>query len=97
MKVLMSGNEAIALGGGHFKEGLHLLPVAREPPSTEIMESFAKYDVVYAEWAPNEKVGMEVAIGAALTNTNSLASMKHVGVNVATDSLFTVSYTGING
>jgi len=66
-------------------------------PSTEILEEFAKYDGVYAEWAPNEKVALEVGIGAALAGAKALVTMKHVGVNVAADPLFTVSYTGTNG
>ena len=66
-------------------------------PSTEIIETFAKYDGVYAEWSPNEKVALEVGIGAALAGAKALVAMKHVGVNVAADPLFTASYTGTNG
>ena len=95
MRILMSGNEAIARGA--VEAGITFASGYPGTPSTEIMESFAKYEGVYAEWAPNEKVGLEVAIGASLTNTNALAIMKHVGVNVAADPLFTVSYTGITG
>ena len=66
-------------------------------PSTEIMENLSKYEGVYTEWAPNEKVGLEVAIGASFAGVRALATMKHVGVNVAADPLFTVSYTGVRG
>jgi len=95
MKVLMSGNEAVARGayecGARFGSGYP------GTPSTEILEEFAKYDGVYAEWAPNEKVALEVGIGAAVAGAKALVTMKHVGVNVAADPLFTVSYTGTNG
>jgi indolepyruvate ferredoxin oxidoreductase alpha subunit len=95
MKELMSGNEAIARGawecGATFGSGYP------GTPSTEILESFAQYKGVYAEWSPNEKVGLEVAIGAAFAGARAMAVMKHVGVNVAADPLFTVSYTGTNG
>jgi indolepyruvate ferredoxin oxidoreductase alpha subunit len=91
----MSGNEAIARGV--YEAGVRFAAAYPGTPSTEIMEEFAKYDGVYAEWAPNEKVAMEVAIGAALGGARALAVMKHVGVNVAADPIFTVSYTGIEG
>jgi indolepyruvate ferredoxin oxidoreductase, alpha subunit len=95
MKELMSGNEAIARGawecGATFGSGYP------GTPSTEILETFAQYKGVYAEWSPNEKVGLEVAIGAAVAGARAMAVMKHVGVNVAADPLFTVSYTGTNG
>ena len=95
MQELMSGNEAIARGawecGATFGSGYP------GTPSTEILETFAQYKGVYAEWSPNEKVGLEVAIGAAFAGARSMAVMKHVGVNVAADPLFTVSYTGTNG
>jgi indolepyruvate ferredoxin oxidoreductase, alpha subunit len=94
-KVLMSGNEAIARG--MFEGGIRFAAAYPGTPSTEILEEFAKYDGVYAEWSPNEKVALEVAIGAALAGEKAVAVMKHVGVNVAADPLFTVSYTGING
>ncbi len=94
-KVLMSGNEAIARGV--YEAGVRFAAAYPGTPSTEIMEEFAKYDGVYAEWAPNEKVAVEVAIGAALGGVRALAVMKHVGVNVAADPIFTVSYTGIEG
>jgi len=91
----MSGNEAIARG--LYEAGVRFAAAYPGTPSTEIMEEFAKYEGVYAEWAPNEKVAVEVAIGAALGGAKALACMKHVGVNVAADPIFTVSYTGIEG
>jgi len=91
----MSGNEAIARGV--YEAGVRFAAAYPGTPSTEIMEEYAKYDGVYAEWAPNEKVAVEVAIGAALGGVRALAVMKHVGVNVAADPIFTVSYTGIEG
>ena len=94
-KVFMSGNEAIARGV--YEAGVRFAAAYPGTPSTEIMEEFVKYDGVYAEWAPNEKVAVEVAIGAALGGAKALAVMKHVGVNVAADPIFTVSYTGIEG
>lgn len=95
MKRLMSGNEAIARGV--YEAGVRFATAYPGTPSTEIMEEFSKYEGVYAEWSPNEKVAVEVAIGAALAGEKALAIMKHVGVNVAADPLFTVSYTGTNG
>ena len=95
MKVLMSGNEAIARG--LYEAGVRFAAAYPGTPSTEIIEEFSKYDGVYAEWSPNEKVALEVAIGAALAGEKAVAIMKHVGVNVAADPLFTVSYTGTNG
>jgi indolepyruvate ferredoxin oxidoreductase alpha subunit len=95
MSVLMSGNEAIARGA--YECGVRFASGYPGTPSTEIMESFSRYDGVYAEWAPNEKVALEVGIGAALAGAKALVTMKHVGVNVAADPLFTVSYTGTNG
>ena len=94
MKVLMSGNEAIARGV--YEAGVRFATAYPGTPSTEILEEFSKYEGVYAEWSPNEKVAVEVAIGAALAGEKALAVMKHVGVNVAADPLFTVSYTGTN-
>lgn len=94
MKQLLTGNEAIARGFfeacGKFASGYP------GTPSTEIMENIAKYDSIYSEWAPNEKVAVESAIGAAFAGSRSIAIMKHVGLNVAADPLFTCSYTGIN-
>ena len=95
MKELLSGNEAIARGA--YECGVRFAAGYPGTPSTEIMEAFATYEGVYAEWAPNEKVAMEVGIGAALAGARVMVVMKHVGVNVAADPLFTVSYTGING
>jgi len=95
MKVLMSGNEAIARGA--YECGVTFAAAYPGTPSTEITEEFARYEGIYAEWSPNEKVALEVAIGAALAGANAMAVMKHVGVNVAADPLFTVSYTGTNG
>ncbi|HOO90092.1 MAG TPA: indolepyruvate ferredoxin oxidoreductase subunit alpha [Syntrophales bacterium] len=95
MKELMSGNEAIARGA--YEHGITFASAYPGTPSTEIMEAIAKYDGVYAEWSPNEKVAVEVGIGAALGGARALVVMKHVGVNVAADPLFTVSYTGIEG
>mgnify|MGYP000876586034 CR=1 FL=1 len=96
MKTLMTGNEAIARGA--WEAGVHFAAAYPGTPSTEIMENTALYkDDIVAEWAPNEKVALESAIGAAFAGARSFASMKHVGVNVATDPLFTVSYAGVNG
>jgi indolepyruvate ferredoxin oxidoreductase alpha subunit len=95
VKELLSGNEAIARGA--YEYGVRFAAGYPGTPSTEIMEAFANYEGVYAEWAPNEKVAMEVGIGAALAGARALVVMKHVGVNVAADPLFTVSYTGTNG
>jgi indolepyruvate ferredoxin oxidoreductase alpha subunit len=95
VKELMSGNEAIARGA--FECGVRFAAGYPGTPSTEIMEAFANYPGVYAEWSPNEKVAMEVGIGAALAGARAMVVMKHVGVNVAADPLFTASYTGTNG
>ena len=95
MKALMSGNEAIARGA--YEAGVRFAAAYPGTPSTEILEQFAKYEGVYAEWCTNEKVAVEVAIGAALAGEKAMAVMKHVGVNVAADPIFTVSYTGMNG
>ena len=91
----MSGNEAIALGA--YEAGVKVASGYPGTPSTEIMENLCRYDGVYTEWAPNEKVGLEVAIGASFTGVRALATMKHVGLNVAADPLFTASYTGVKG
>jgi indolepyruvate ferredoxin oxidoreductase, alpha subunit len=95
MKKLMSGNEAIARGA--YEHGVTFASGYPGTPSTEILEEFSKYEGVYAEWSPNEKVALEVGIGAAVAGAKALVTMKHVGVNVAADPLFTVSYTGTNG
>ena len=94
MKELMLTNRAIAQGA--YEAGVKVLSAYPGTPSTEIAENFVKYDGVYAEWAPNEKVAVEVAIGAAVGGVRAMACMKHVGLNVAADPLFTVAYTGIN-
>ncbi len=95
MKKLMLGNEAFARG--LFESGCKVVSSYPGTPSTEITEAVAKYNEVYAEWAPNEKVAMEVAIGASIAGDRAFCAMKHVGLNVAADPLYTVSYTGVNG
>ena len=92
---IMLGNEAIARGA--FEAGVKVSAAYPGTPSTEISENIVKYPEIYAEWAPNEKVAMEVAIGASISGVRSMASMKHVGVNVASDPLYTISYCGVNG
>ena len=94
MKQLMLGNAAAARG--LYEAGVAVVSSYPGTPSTEITEELAKYDDVYSEWAPNEKVAMEVAFGACLAGKRSFCGMKHVGLNVAADPLFTVSYTGVN-
>ena len=94
MKTLMLGNEAVARG--LYEAGCSFVSSYPGTPSTEITECVAKYPQVYAEWAPNEKVAMEAAFGAALAGKRSFCGMKHVGLNVAADPLFTIGYTGIN-
>ncbi|MBP9989448.1 MAG: indolepyruvate ferredoxin oxidoreductase subunit alpha [Ruminococcus sp.] len=95
MKKLMLGNEAFARG--LFEAGCSFVSSYPGTPSTEITEFAAKYNEIYAEWAPNEKVAMESAFGASLAGKRSFCGMKHVGMNVAADPLFTISYTGVNG
>ena len=95
MKQLMLGNAAAARG--LYEAGVAVVSSYPGTPSTEITEELAKFDEVYSEWAPNEKVAMEVAFGASLAGKRSFCGMKHVGLNVAADPLFTVSYTGVNG
>ncbi len=92
---LLSGNEAIARGA--WEAGCHIGAAYPGTPSTETMEAFAKYPEVYAEWANNEKVALEVAMGASTAGARVLVTMKHVGVNVCADPLFTAAYTGVNG
>ena len=94
MKTLMLGNEAVARG--LFEAGCSFVSSYPGTPSTEITECIATYKEVYAEWAPNEKVAMEAAFGASLAGKRSFCAMKHVGLNVAADPLFTVAYTGVN-
>ena len=95
MKKLMLGNEAAARG--LYEAGCAFVSSYPGTPSTEITEAAAKYPEIYAEWAPNEKVAMEAAFGASLAGRRSFCGMKHVGLNVAADPLFTISYTGVNG
>ncbi|MDY5576411.1 MAG: indolepyruvate ferredoxin oxidoreductase subunit alpha [Lachnospiraceae bacterium] len=92
---IMLGNEAIARGA--YEAGVKVSAAYPGTPSTEISENIVKYPEIYAEWSPNEKVAMEVAIGASISGVRSMASMKHVGVNVASDPLYTISYAGVNG
>ena len=94
MKQLMLGNAAVARG--LYEAGCRFVSSYPGTPSTEITEEAAKYDEIYAEWAPNEKVAFEAAAGAAIGGARSFCAMKHVGLNVAADPLFTVSYTGLN-
>ena len=95
MKKLMLGNEAVARGA--YEAGCTVASAYPGTPSTEITEYISTYDDIYSEWAPNEKVAMEVAIGASIVGARSICAMKHVGLNVAADPLFTVSYSGVNG
>ncbi len=94
-RLWLSGNEAIALGA--WEAGVRLASGYPGTPSTEIMENLSDYEGVYTEWAPNEKVGLEVALGASFAGVRALATMKHVGLNVAADPLFTAAYTGVRG
>ena len=94
MKKLMLGNEAFARG--LYEAGCRVVSSYPGTPSTEITEEVAKYDEVYAEWAPNEKVAMETALGASIAGARSFCGMKHVGLNVAADPLYTAGYTGVN-
>ncbi|MBN1874914.1 MAG: indolepyruvate ferredoxin oxidoreductase subunit alpha [Anaerolineae bacterium] len=95
MKILLSGNEAIALGA--WEAGVQYASAYPGTPSTEILENFARYPGIKAEWASNEKVALDNAIGASFGGARTLAAMKHVGVNVAADSLMSLSYTGVKG
>ncbi|MDD3023104.1 MAG: indolepyruvate ferredoxin oxidoreductase subunit alpha [Syntrophomonadaceae bacterium] len=94
MKRLMIGNEAIARGA--YEAGVTVATAYPGTPSTEIISNLAKFDNVYAEWSPNEKVAMEVGAGASIGGARTLVAMKHVGVNVAADPLYTFAYTGVN-
>ncbi len=95
-KVIMLGNEAIARGA--YEAGVKVSSAYPGTPSTEISENLVKYrDDLYAEWAPNEKLAAETAIGASISGVRAMACMKHVGLNVASDPLYTVSYMGVNG
>ena len=94
-KVIMLGNEAFARGA--YEAGVKVSAAYPGTPSTEISENVVKYPEIYAEWSPNEKVAMEVASGASISGVRAMVSMKHVGVNVAADPLYTMSYIGANG
>ena len=94
-KVIMLGNDAIARGA--WEAGVKVSSAYPGTPSTEISEFLSKYDEVYTEWAPNEKVALEVAAGASIAGVRSMACMKHVGLNVASDPLYTLAYTGVKG
>lgn len=95
MKAFMSGDEAVARGA--YEAGVRFASAYPGTPSTEILENCAKYPDIKSQWSTNEKVAMEVAIGASLGGARSLVAMKHVGLNVAADPFFTLSYTGVNG
>ena len=95
MKKLLLGDFAVARGA--WEAGVRVAAAYPGTPSTEITEELARYDDVYSEWSPNEKVAMEVGIGASVRGARTIVSMKHVGLNVACDPLFTASYTGVNG
>lgn len=95
MKELMTGNEAIARGA--YENGVKVAAAYPGTPSTEILENLVKYPGLHAQWSPNEKVALEVGIGASLGGARVLVTMKHVGVNVAADPLFTLAYTGVRG
>ena len=94
-KKLLSGNEAIARGA--YEAGVRAACAYPGTPSTEILENMVRYSEIYCEWAPNEKVAVEVAQGASYSGARAITTMKHVGVNVAADPLFTMSYSGVNG
>ncbi len=95
MKKLLLGNAAVARGA--YEAGVNVVSSYPGTPSTEITEEIVKFEEIYAEWAPNEKVAGEVAIGASIAGARAMSCMKHVGLNVMADPVFTVSYTGVNG
>lgn len=95
MKKMMSGNEAIARGA--YEAGCTVASAYPGTPSTEILENIANYKEIYCEWAPNEKVATEVVSGASIAGARAITTMKHVGLNVAADPLFTMAYEGVNG
>ncbi len=95
MKKLLLGNAAVARGA--YEAGVNVVASYPGTPSTEITEEIVKFDEVYAEWSPNEKVAAEVAIGASIAGGRAMSCMKHVGLNVMADPVFTVSYSGVNG
>ncbi|MCF0116068.1 MAG: indolepyruvate ferredoxin oxidoreductase subunit alpha, partial [Erysipelotrichaceae bacterium] len=94
MKELMLGNKAVARG--LYEAGVTVASSYPGTPSTETTEEAAKFEEIYCEWAPNEKVAMECAFGASRAGKRSYCAMKHVGLNVAADPLFTIAYTGVN-
>jgi len=91
---LLSGNEAIALGAYHA--GVQVATAYPGTPSTEILENLSRFNDIYAEWSTNEKVAMEVAMGAAYTGARAMVSMKHVGLNVASDPFMAASSTSLS-
>lgn len=95
MKKLLLGNAAVAQGA--YEAGVKVVASYPGTPSTEITENIVKYEEIYAEWSPNEKVAAEVAIGASIGGARAMSCMKHVGLNVMADPIFTASYTGVNG
>jgi len=95
MKELLTGNEAIARGA--YEAGVEFAAAYPGTPSTEILENIPKYKEIYCEWAPNEKVSVEASVGASMAGARVLTAMKHVGMNVAADPLFTYAYLGVNG
>ena len=95
MKKLMLGNEAVARGA--YEARVNVVSSYPGTPSTEITENIAKYDEVYSEWGAEREGRARVSIGASFAGARAMSCMKHVGVNVAADPLFTVSYTGVNG
>ena len=94
MKKIMLGNEAVARG--LYEAGVRVVSSYPGTPSTEITEAATQYEEIYCEWAPNEKVATETAIGACIAGSRAFSGMKHVGLNVAADPLYTASYTGVN-
>ncbi|MEI3503670.1 MAG: hypothetical protein V8Q42_08520 [Anaerovoracaceae bacterium] len=94
-KKIMLGNEAFARGA--WEAGVKVISSYPGTPSTEVTETAAKFEEIHVEWAPNEKVGVEVAMGASIGGVRSLSCMKHVGLNVAADPFFTAAYTGVTG
>lgn len=95
MKTLLTGNEAVARGA--WEAGVKVATAYPGTPSTEILQNVALYDDIYSEWSANEKVALDTAIGAAYAGQRAMAAMKHVGLNVASESLFYSAYTGVNG
>ncbi|GAG95404.1 unnamed protein product, partial [marine sediment metagenome] len=95
MKTLLSGNEAVARGA--WEAGCQVATAYPGTPSTEIIENILKYPEIYTEWSVNEKVALEVAAGACFSGARALVAMKHVGLNVAADPLFTMGYSGVTG